>query len=111
MNKFGVQLPRTLEEGLSGKTNVDKPMLFVFPDVKIHRMWMKGMLIPIDIVFADIDGKIIKVYDNIPPIMGPTYSSIEPCKYAIECAAGDAARLGLKEGQHIRIFRHPSNLN
>lgn len=109
--KFNVQLPRTLEEGLAGKTTVEKPMLFVFPHVKIHRMWMKGMLVPIDIVFADVDGKIIKVYENIPPIMGPSYSSISPSKYAIECAAGDAARLNLIEGQYIRIFGHPTNLN
>jgi len=109
--KFSVQLPRTLEEGLAGKTNVEKPMLFVFPDIKIHRMWMKGMLIPIDIVFADSDGKIIRVYENIQPILGPSYSSIVPCKYALECAAGDAARLGLVEGQYIRIFGHHPNLN
>ena len=103
MKKFGVQLPRTLEEGLSGKTSVEKPMLFVFPEVKVHTMWMKGMLIPIDIVFADSDGKIVKVYGNIQPIMGPTYSSIVPSKYALECAAGDAARLGLEEGRYISI--------
>ena len=111
MKKFGVQLPRTLEEGLSGKTSVEKPMLFVFPVNKVHSMRMKGMLIPIDIVFADSDGKIVRVYENIQPILGPSYSSIVPCKYALECAAGDAARLGLVEGQYIRIFGHHPNLN
>jgi hypothetical protein len=29
--EFQVQLPDTLEQGLAGKTKVDKPMLFVFP--------------------------------------------------------------------------------
>jgi len=103
MKKFGVQLPRTLAEGLAGKTVVEKPMLFVFPEIKVHVMWMKGMLIPIDIVFADSDGKIVKVYENVPPKMGPKYPSVVPCKYALECAAGDAARLGLVEGEYIRI--------
>lgn len=109
--RFTVQLPETLEKGLGGKRTVEKPMLFVFDDIKIHRMWMKGMLVPIDIVFADQDGKIVKVYENIPPIHGPTYSSIVPCKYAIECAAGGSSRLGLVEGSRIRIFGHPTNLD
>lgn len=109
--RFGVQYPRTLAEGLAGKTVVKKPMLFVFPETKVQSMWMKGMLIPIDIVFADENGTIIKVYVDVKPIMGPKYSSVVPCKYAIECGAGDAARLGLVEGQRIRIFGHPSNLN
>jgi uncharacterized membrane protein (UPF0127 family) len=108
---FSVQLPRTLAEGLAGKTVVEKPMLFVFPEVKVHTMWMKGMLIPIDIVFADASGTIVKVYSNVPPKMGPKYSSIVPSKYAIECAAGDASRLGLEEGRRIRIFRDLPNLD
>ena len=109
--KFSVQLPRTLAEGLAGKSVVEKPMLFVFPETKLQSMWMKGMLISIDIVFIDADGQIVKVYANVPPKMGPKYSSLVPCKYAIECAAGDAARRGLVEGKHIRIFGHPPNLD
>lgn len=109
--RFSVQYPRTLAEGLAGKTIVEKPMLFVFPEIKKQVMWMKGMLIPIDIVFADENGTIVKVYENTPPIMGPKYSSIVPCKYALECAAGDAARLGLVKGSRIRIFGHPTNLD
>ncbi len=101
--RFSVQYPETFAEGLAGKTYVDKPMLFVFPETKVHSMWMKGMKIPIDIVFADEKGKIVKVYDNVKPIVGPTYSSIVHSKYGIECAAGDAGRLGLVEGQRIRI--------
>lgn len=109
--KFDVQLPRTFAEGLAGKTKIDKPMLFVFPKVGIHTMWMKGMLVPLDIVWADETGMIIKVYRNVPITVGPKYSSVSPAKYAIECAAGDAARLGLEEGRRIRIFGHPSNLD
>ena len=111
MTRFGVQYPRTLAEGLAGKTEVTKPMLFVFPEVKVQSMWMKGMLIPIDIVFADEKGKIVKVYERVQPVVGPKYSSILPAKYGIECAAGEAARLGLVKGARIRIFGHPSNLN
>jgi uncharacterized membrane protein (UPF0127 family) len=109
--EFQVQLPETLEKGLAGKTKVDKPMLFVFPEVKLHSMWMKGMKIPIDIIFISEDGIIKKVYENVKPIMGPKYSSIVPVKYALECAANDARRLGLVEGEHIRIFRHQANVD
>jgi len=106
MPSFQAQVPETLAKGLGGKTTIDKPMLFEFPTVKVHSMWMKGMLVPIDIVWADEDGIIIKVYLNCPTEpWDHTYSSVTPSKYAIECAAGEAPRLGLDVGKQIRILR------
>jgi uncharacterized membrane protein (UPF0127 family) len=109
--RFAVQLPRSLGEGLAGQKTVEKPMLFVFDRPEVRSMWMKGMLVPIDIVWADEHGNIVKVYSNVQPVLGPKYSSIKPAKYAIECAAGDAARLGLAEGSHIRIFGDVTNVD
>ena len=111
VTRFSVQYPRTLAEGLAGKTKVEKPMLFVFPETKVHVMWMKGMLIPIDIVFLDESGTVTVVYPNVPPTLGPKYSSKTPAKYAIECAAGSASRLGLVPGAKIRIFEDSTSVN
>lgn len=109
--RFSVQFPRTLKEGLAGKTKIEKPMLFVFPETKVHVMWMKGMLVPIDIVFFDENGMVTVVYSNVPPIVGPKYSSKTPAKYAIECAAGHAGKLGLVPGARIRIFEDSTSVN
>jgi uncharacterized membrane protein (UPF0127 family) len=105
MKQFNVQIPRSLQEGLGGQTKIESPMLFEFPEVKIHSMWMKGMLVPIDIVWINKDGIITRVYKNVPITVGPKYSSVTPAKYAIECAAGDADKLGLLPGHEIRILR------
>jgi uncharacterized membrane protein (UPF0127 family) len=109
--EFKAQLPETLEKGLGGQTSIEKPMLFEFPDYRVRRMWMQGMLVPIDIVWFDDGGTVTKIYENVPTTVGPKYSSITPAKYAIECAAGDARRLGLVVGAHIRILRNEPNVN
>jgi uncharacterized membrane protein (UPF0127 family) len=106
MPSFAVQTPYTLYKGLSGKKKVVKPMLFNFETEAVRAMCMRGMLVPIDIVWANKDGIITKVYHNCPiQDQQKQYSSVTPAKYAIECAAGDAARLGLREGSQIRILR------
>ena len=58
-----------------------------------------------------INCKIIKVYHNIQANDRGLFSSVTPAKYAVECAAGDATRLGLKVGKRIRIFGHPPNVD
>jgi hypothetical protein len=103
---FQAQVPETLAKGLGGQTKIEKPMVFTFPELGVHTMWMKGMLVPIDIVWADERGVITKVYHNCPTHpWNRKYSSITPSKYAIECAAGEARRLGLDVGNQIRILR------
>lgn len=101
---FRVQYPRTLEEGLAGRDRVEAPMLFRFPGPpKVRSMWMKGMRIPIDIVWIDETGTVTTVYTHVPPVEGPFYSSKTPAAYAIETAAGDSARLGLVPGTVLTI--------
>jgi uncharacterized membrane protein (UPF0127 family) len=109
--EFDVQIPESGYKGLSGKKVVEKPMLFVFSEPEIRSMCMRGMKVPLDIVWADKDGKITKVYQNIQANDRGLFSSVTPAKYAVECAAGDATRLGLKAGKRIRIFGHPPNVD
>lgn len=103
---FKAKVPKTFSKGLAGQKKINEPMLFEFPDEKVRAICMKRMLAPVDIVWADKNGTITKIYLNCP-IQDQTkqYSSITPAMYAIECAEGDAARLGLTEGKRIRILR------
>ncbi len=99
-------MPKTFTEGLRGQKKVLKPMLFAFEDESVRATTMKGILVPIDIVWADKNGIITKIYSECPTQdQDKQYNSITPSKYVIECAAGDASRLGMKEGKQIRILR------
>lgn len=56
------------EKGLSGVTSLDKDsgVLFVFDNpTKAQTFWMKGMLIPIDIIWIK-DEKIVKIDKDVP---------------------------------------------
>lgn len=56
------------QKGLSGRESLDgnSGMLFVFQDTtKAPVFWMKGMLIPLDIVWIK-DGKIVRIDQEVP---------------------------------------------
>jgi len=85
------------EKGLSGVASLpsDSGMLFVFDDKsKAQVFWMKGMLIPIDIIWIK-EGKVIKIDKNIPaPDEGTpdnrlkTYSAGVPVDFVLEVNSG-----------------------
>jgi len=79
----------------------DHGMLFLFPEPDRHGIWMKNMLIPIDILWLDDRKQVVDLAINVPPCR------IEPClvyrpqaaaRYVIELAAGAALRAGLHPG-------------
>lgn len=88
---------KTREKGLSGVATLDKNngMLFVFDNpTKTQTFWMKGMLIPIDIIWIN-DEKIIKIDKNVPVPDAktpddklPRYSAGTPVEYVLEVNAG-----------------------
>jgi uncharacterized membrane protein (UPF0127 family) len=99
-----VRTPDELHKGLGGQNPIKKPMLFVFPEEGMHSMCMRDMLVNIDIVWIRADGTIVKVYNDADyHDQEKLYPSEVPVKYAIECAAGGASRLGLREGEHLEF--------
>lgn len=69
--KYIVQVAQTDEElikGLQGVTELgkDKGMLFVFDDTEEVSMWMKDTLIPLDIIFINLDLEVQAVYKGVP---------------------------------------------
>ena len=92
------------EQGLSGRPSLarDSGMLFVFPEKRPYAFWMKDMQFPIDIVWADVDGKVITIASNVAPDTYPkSFFPSAPARYVVELPAGFAAANGIVEGGQI----------
>ena len=106
-----VELALTNEErqkGLMGRENLDdgKGMLFVFDDEKKHEFWMKNMIISLDIIWIDSDGKVVHIEKQVPPCEENCiiYSPSAPAKYVLELNSGSAERLSIENGIEIQLF-------
>ena len=80
----------------------DRGMLFVFADERELSFWMKNTHIPLDIVYADRNGKVVSI-KQMQPLDESAVPSDGPSKYAIEINQGAAARAGVKVGDVISI--------
>lgn len=97
--------------GLGGRTRLGprEGMLFVYPGKQRRSFWMKGMLIPIDIIWLD-NNRIIHIEHRVPPPAPgtptsrlPTYAAPRPANGVLEIASGRAAQLGVRVGDFARI--------
>ena len=84
----------------------DYAMLFVFDAESRLSFWMKGTLIPLDILFLDSHGVVVDVQTMTPQIGASdadlvTYVSARPARYAIEMNAGLAEVLGVAIGAAV----------
>lgn len=81
--------------GLSGVSSLDKyeALLFVFEDEDKHGIWMKNMLIPIDIFWLNANKQVIHIEENVNPDTYPkVYQPKTNAKYVIETNAGFAEK-------------------
>ncbi|MCZ6842325.1 MAG: DUF192 domain-containing protein [SAR324 cluster bacterium] len=97
--------------GLGGRAHLGPQdgMLFVYFDKERRSFWMKGMVIPIDIIWLD-DNRIIHIEHGVPPPAPgtplqklPTYAAPDPANGVLEIAAGRAAQLGVRVGDSAQI--------
>ncbi len=91
-------------KGLSGTKNLPQNtvMFFDFDKEGYYGIWMKDMLINIDIVFLDKDYNVINFYDDISPNTYPTiYYPESPAMYVIEMASGQRLKSGLDKGSKV----------
>jgi uncharacterized membrane protein (UPF0127 family) len=75
-------------------------MLFVFPDVERHCMWMKNTLIPLSVAFMDERGVIVSIHD-MQPQTEDSHCAAGPARYALEMNQGWFAKRGVKPGAAI----------
>lgn len=105
--KFDIEIAVTPEEQARGlmfrkAMPENHGMMFVFGNEASRTFWMKNTLIPLDILFLDADGKIVKIHENAKPLDETQIPSGMPVFAAIELNGGTAARLGIVSGNIVR---------
>ena len=102
---YSVRLANTDEtrvKGLSGTESLapNEGMLFDFKASALWGIWMKDMLIPIDIIWLDDNKTVVSIVNEAPPELGDTktYTPTAPARYVLELQAGAAKRNAIKIG-------------
>ena len=102
--------PAALQKGLSGRPKLPsgQGLLFIFPTLDRHSMWMPDMLFPLDIVWLDENLIVVNINRGATPCSSrdkcPSYLSEKMVKYAIEMSAGDSAAYGLGVGTQASLL-------
>jgi uncharacterized membrane protein (UPF0127 family) len=93
-------------KGLSGTPYMppDVVKLFVFNAGGPQSIWMKDMNYPLDIIWAQKDGSIVHIEENVSPKTYPnSFSSPKPAWYVIETNAGFVASSSIKLGDKLSL--------
>ncbi len=98
------------EKGLSGVRylNVNEGMLFVYDEKDYHSIWMKGMRVPIDIIWIS-GNQVVGFEENVLPEPGKDISELEiyrppePVDRILELRAGRVGLLDVEIGDTIEI--------
>ena len=97
------------QRGLMNRTELaaGRGMLFEFEQAALHRFWMLGTLIPLDIIWLDPDRRIVFISADTPPCGSsnpgecPTFGGQQPSRFVLELAGGQAAANGLRLGDQL----------
>lgn len=90
--------------GLSGASNLatNEGMLFIYDLPGNHGIWMKDMLINIDIIWLDESKSVLHIEENIKPDSYPkVYAPGSSAKYVIELKEGTINRLKINKGDKL----------
>jgi uncharacterized membrane protein (UPF0127 family) len=79
----------------------NRGMLFVFPDVGIHAMWMMNTHLPLSVAFIDTEGTIINIAD-MQPHTQTAHPAARPARYALEVNQSWFKSRGIKPGDKVR---------
>ena len=79
----------TRQTGLMYRQKMGKHegMLFVFPDIGYHAMWMRNTLIPLSVAYINERGVILSIHE-MQALTEVAHQSAGPARYALEMNAG-----------------------
>ena len=82
-------------------------MLFDYGSPKLIRMWMKNTFIPLDMIFLNQQGRIIKIVERTIPKSESIISSNFPARAVLELNGGTTEKLNIRVGDLVKheIFK------
>lgn len=82
----------------------NRGMLFVFPDIALHGMWMMNTYVPLSVAFMDERGVIVNIED-MQPHTQTSHTAARPARYALEANLGWFRKRGIKPGDKVEGLR------
>lgn len=76
-------------------------MLFIFPREEEVNFWMKNTYIPLDMIFIQSDGRILRIAENTTPLSTEIIPSGGPVLAVLEVIGGTAQELGIAPGDKV----------
>jgi hypothetical protein len=97
--------PDARQLGLMYRNHLDEDagMLFVFASPSDTHFWMKNTVIPLDMLFADVHGKVVGIVANARPYSEAMVGGFGGTLYVLEVNGGYAARHGVVAGDHLEF--------
>ncbi len=91
-------------KGLMNRTHLDadRGMIFLFKPSRVAYMWMKNTKIPLDMLFFDHRGIVLRIHSAKPEDL-TIISSGYPVAGVLEINAGVANQLGIVPGSHLDL--------
>jgi hypothetical protein len=95
--------PSTRAQGLMFVREMrgEQAMIFLYEPAQRVGMWMKNTLIPLDMLFVDDGGCVVKVHERAEPGSLETIASDVPVVLVVELAGGTARSLGITRGDRV----------
>lgn len=103
---FRVEVAATSQQqakGLMFRTamGADEGMIFPMDPPRGASFWMRNTVIPLDIIFIGVDGRISNIAANAVPYDETPLNSVSLVKGVLELNAGRAAQLGIVPGDKV----------
>ncbi len=98
-----VRTPERLYLGLSYRTELPegRGMLFFMPNQEVQTFCMRGMRLPLDLIWISA-GRVAGITRNVPPTFPGDLNSPAPVNQVLEVPGGFADRYGIKAGDPVR---------
>ena len=103
---FRVEVARDSAEQAKGlmfrtRMGADEGMIFPMQPPRLASFWMKNTVIPLDIIFVGIDGRILNIAANTVPYSEAPVPSAGKVSAVLELNGGRAAELGIGPGDKV----------
>jgi uncharacterized membrane protein (UPF0127 family) len=98
-----VRTPERLYLGLSHRQALPagQGMLFFMPEKQVQVFCMRGMLLPLDLIWID-DGRVAGITPDVPPTFPGDLQSPQPVNFVLEVPGGFAAKYGIRVGDRVQ---------